>query len=282
MPTFDTPGPITVTLDLGVAGDLRIIAGDRTDATVEIRPTDETDASDVQAATQVRADYANGVLQVTGPKARPFDFSRKTRSVDVSIAVPTGSRVTGELQLGEVHCAGTLGETRIKTGAGHLTVENTAALHLDTGAGHVTADQVAGDAEIHTGTGNVRVGHVGGTALVKSSNGTVDLAGAGGEARVRTSNGDIAVGDAGAGVDAKTAVGAVRVGRAVRGEVTLATGAGDVEVGIAEGTAAWLEVKTGFGRVRNLMESAAQPTATDETVEVRAKTSYGDITISRS
>ena len=39
MPTFDTPEPISVSLELGV-GDIRIVAGDRTDTVVEVRPTD--------------------------------------------------------------------------------------------------------------------------------------------------------------------------------------------------------------------------------------------------
>ena len=39
MPTFDTPEPITVTLELGV-GDVRITASDRADTVVEVRPSD--------------------------------------------------------------------------------------------------------------------------------------------------------------------------------------------------------------------------------------------------
>nr|BFE75696.1 hypothetical protein GCM10020092_089970 [Actinoplanes digitatis] len=104
MPTFDTPEPISVTLELGV-GDVRIAASDRADTVVEVRPTDLSDESDVAAAQQVRVDYANGTLRVTGPKARAFDFSRKTRSVDVSIELPSGSRVSAEMQVGDLHGA---------------------------------------------------------------------------------------------------------------------------------------------------------------------------------
>jgi len=80
MPTFDTPEPITVTLEIGVA-DLRITAGERTDTVVDVRPSDDTDESDVQAAQQVRVDFAHGELRITGPR-RTFDFSRKTRATD--------------------------------------------------------------------------------------------------------------------------------------------------------------------------------------------------------
>jgi hypothetical protein len=41
-------------------------------------------------------------------------------------------------------------------------------------------------------------------------------------------------------------------------------------------------VNTSFGHVRNLMQSTTRPDEADETVEVRGRTSYGDITIHRS
>ena len=69
MPTFQTPEPISVTLELGV-GQVRIAASDRADTVVEVRPSDEADQSDVKAAQQVRVEYAGGMLRVTGPKVR--------------------------------------------------------------------------------------------------------------------------------------------------------------------------------------------------------------------
>jgi DUF4097 and DUF4098 domain-containing protein YvlB len=263
MPTFDTPEPITVTLEIGVA-DVRITAGERTDTVVDIRPSDDTDESDVQAARQVRVDLTSGDLRIIGPR-RTFDFSRKTRSVDVTIELPAGSPVSAEIAAGDIRAAGRLGPSRLKTGAGH-----------------VTADEIDGNADASTGSGRVALGDVAGTAVIKNSNGATTVESAGGDLRVRNANGDITVGRAGAGVDAKTSNGTVRIGEVVRGSVTLVTPAGDLDVGIAEGTAAWLEVKTGFGHVRNLLANAAGPEEAAETVEVRARTSYGDITIRRS
>ena len=282
MPNFETPEPISVELELGVTGRVRMIATDRTDTVVEVRPSDESDQSDVKAAQQVRVEYAGGILQIKGQKVRPFDFSRKTRSVDVSVELPSGSRVSGMVQLGNFHSTGRLGETRFKTGTGDIQVEQTGPLRLDTATGHVTVDHAAGDAEIHTASGKVSIGRVDGTAVVKDSNGSVEIDAVTGDARMRSANGDISVERAEAGVDAKTANGNIRLGEVVRGSVTLATAMGALEIGIAEGTAAWLDATTGFGHVRNLLESAARPEGSDETVEVRARTSYGDITIRRS
>jgi hypothetical protein len=279
MPAFDTHESVNVTIELGVAY-LRIIASDRTDTVVEVRPTDESDPSDVEAAAQVRVDYAGGTLELTGPR-RAFDFSRKSRSVDVAIELPTGSNVAAHLLMGDVQATGRLGECRIKT-TGHIRLDRTGALNVRTGAGRINADTVAGDADLSTGTGRIEIGAIAGAAVVKNSNGDTTLESVGGDVRIRNANGDIGVNHAGAGVDAKTSNGDIRLGEVVRGAVTLGTAAGGVDVGIATGTAAWLEVNTGFGKVRNELNDALRPDAADATVEVRARTSYGDITIHRA
>ena len=279
MPRYDTPEPIAVTLELGV-GDVRITASDRADTVVEIRPSDDTDESDVQAARQIQVDYTDGTLRITSPK-RVFDFSRKTRSADVSIDLPTGSPVSAQLIMGEIHCAGQLGPCRLKT-TGHVRVDRTGPLNLHTGAGSATADTITGDAEISTGTGEIRIGEIHGAAVVKNSNGDTTIDSVDGDVRIRNANGDIHIDRAGAGVDAKTSNGSIRLGQVVHGSVQLGTAAGNLDIGIADGTAAWLEVKTGFGHVRNLLENTTRPDQTDETVEIRGHTSYGDITIHHS
>lgn len=281
MPNYETPEPISVTLELGV-GDVRIAASDRADTVVEVRPSDAADESDVKAAQQVRVDYSGGMLRVTGPKAHVFDFSRKTRSVDVSIELPSGSHVSAEMQVGNLRGAGRLGECRLKTSVGNVWLERAGPLRLETSVGHVTADAITGNAEVSTGSGKVQIGEVEGTAVVKNSNGDTEIDAVTGDVRVRAANGGICVGRAGAGVDAKTSNGSIRLGEVARGSVVLETAMGDMQIGIAEGTAAWLAVNTGFGHVRNLLESATRPEQADETVEVRGRTSYGDITIHRS
>jgi DUF4097 and DUF4098 domain-containing protein YvlB len=281
MPDFETPEPISVTLELGV-GNVRIAASDRTDTIVEVRPSDEADESDVKAAQQVRVDYTNGTLRVTGPRARAFDFSRKSRSVEVSIELPSGSQVSAETQVGDYRCAGRLGECRLKTSVGNFWLDRTGPLRLSTSAGHVTADGIAGNAEISTGSGKIEIREIEGTAVIKNSNGDTTIDAVTGDARVRAANGDIRVERAGAGVDAKTSNGSIRLGEVVRGSITLGTAMGDLDIGIADGTAAWLEVNTGFGHVRNLLDNATRPEETDQTVEVHGRTTYGDITIHRS
>ena len=46
MPSFETPQPIAVTVDL-VRGDLRVTAADRADTVATVEPTNPSDAADV-------------------------------------------------------------------------------------------------------------------------------------------------------------------------------------------------------------------------------------------
>ncbi|MGB3437954.1 MAG: DUF4097 family beta strand repeat-containing protein [Actinophytocola sp.] len=281
MPTFDTPEPIVANIE-PVVGNVRVIASDRTDTTVDVRPSDESDASDVKAAELTRVEFSNGTLSVKAPRTRPLDFSNKTRSIEVTIELPAGSEVLGSTGLGDLHGTGRLGRTRYKSGVGHVQLDHTGELHMHTGAGNVVVGQVTGNAELSTSSGQLRLDSVSGTGVLKNSNGATTIGAAGGSLRVRSANGDIIVEHAEDGVEAKTANGSVRVLDAVRGTVVLETAMGDVELGIREGSAAWLDVKTRFGRVDNQMDAATAPEGATDKVEVRANTSFGDITIHRS
>jgi Putative adhesin len=281
MPVFTTPEPISVTIELSV-GNVRLVASDRADTVVEVRPSDESDDSDVQAAQQTRVEYADGTLTVRGPKSRVFDFSKKTRSVSVLVELPTGSAVHGDTSVGDVHSTGVLGECRLKASVGQFRLDGTGPLRLNT-TGHIAVGTIAGDAEVANGSGRVDLGEIGGAAVIKNSNGNINVGAVAGDLRARTANGDISVDRAGAAVEAKSSNGSIRIGEVARDAVTLDTANGDLEIGVAAGTAAWLDLKTGHGRVRNALDDIGQgPQKSEETVEVRAHTSFGDITVRRT
>ena len=67
----------------------------------------------------------------------------------------------------------------------------------------------------------------------------------------------------------------------MRGSVVLETGFGELELGVREGTTAWLDVIAQHGSVRSELNAIDGPQQSDETVEVRARTGYGDIVIRR-
>jgi hypothetical protein len=280
MPTFDTPGPITATIDVMV-GAVQISAGDPGAAVVDVRPSDTSNADDVKAAEQTHAEYANEHVLVRAPKLRSWLPRARAGSVDVTIQLPAGSEVRGAGQLTDFHCDGPLGDCRIKTGIGQIQIAQADALSLKTGIGDISVDHATGHAEITTGSGDVRVRELDGSAVIKNSNGDTWVGVAGGDLRVKAANGSIAVDLARGTVGAKSANGDVRVGEAVRDSLVLETHLGDVEVGIRDGTAAWLDVRAAAGKVLNSLESAEAPGSSAETVHVRARTSAGNVVIRR-
>jgi hypothetical protein len=282
MPTFNTPEPIAVTVELGV-GDIRIVATDRVDTVVEVRPSDSTKRSDVVAAERSRVEYANGALLIKAPKGwRQYSFRGDADSIDVRIEVPAGSQVRGTAGLAALHCTGRLGECRYRTGVGDIQVDHSGPVELKAGRGDIGVRRAVGHAEVTTGSGVVRIGSVDGTAVIKNSNGDIWIGEVSGDLRVSAANGTIAVDQAHATVVAKTANGDVRLGEVARGAISAQTAFGKVDIGIRDGVAAWLDLNTGFGTVQNDLDVAESPAPGEDAVEVHGRTAYGDVTVRRS
>jgi len=282
MPTFDTPEPISVTLELGV-GEVRIVASNRADTVVEVRPSDASRKSDVTAAEQTRVEYADDRLHIKSPKGwKQYSFRSGRESIAVQIELPVGSQVRGDLGMGGFRTTGRLGECRVKTGVGDIRLDQVGPGQLTTGVGDITVEGVTGDAEITTGSGALQIGAIDGSATVKNSNGDTWIGEVSGDLRMNAGNGRIAVDQAHATVAAKTANGDVRIGEVARGAVVAQTAYGKVEVGIRDGVAAWLDLDTHFGNVENSLDPTGRPSASEDTVEVLARSSFGDITVHRS
>jgi hypothetical protein len=246
MPRFETPGPITLELELYVA-DVRIEAGDRADTVVEVRPANEASRDDVNAVERTRVVNSPGRVQVrTARNWRMYTPRSDGGAVQVHIELPAGSRVLAKCGMGSLHSTGALGETQIKTGLGDIDVERAAAVRLQTGAGDLAVGHVDGAAELTTGTGDIRAGELHGHTVIKN------------------------------------ATGDVRVGAAAEGSLDARTGFGQIEIGIRDGTAAFLDLGTGYGQVRNDLDRSGPPGPGETTVEVRANSGYGDITINRA
>ncbi|WP_030785354.1 DUF4097 family beta strand repeat-containing protein [Streptomyces sp. NRRL S-920] len=277
--TFDTPKPITATVGFE-SGTLRVVAGDGTATVVDVRPGSELRDADVKAAERTRVEFANGTLLVKGPKSRsPFS---KGSTIEVRVTLPAGSGLRVDTQLVHVTTEGRLGDCEIKTAVGDLQIEQTAGVRLSTGYGEISLGRANGPADVTTGSGGVRLGEVAGEVTVKNSNGATDIGAAEGDLSAKVANGSVTVGRAEADITLRSANGALRVGELVRGTAVLETAAGPIEFGIRHGTAAWLDVRTRAGSVRQPLEESEAPPASVDTVKVRARTALGDITVHRA
>ncbi|MGI5393520.1 DUF4097 family beta strand repeat-containing protein [Streptomyces sp. CA-251251] len=278
MPSFDTSGPIAVNAHVG-AGSIRFTAGDRLDTVVEVRPGDPGRDKDVRAAEQTQISFANDVLTISTKDRRLIG---PTGVVDVTVELPAGSHVDTTGSWTQVLGEGPLGEVRVKTSGGDVRLDTTGPLRLAASHGSVTVDRVEGTAEITTSSGSVRVGLVEGSAVLKNSHGSTTVGAALGDLRVSHANGDIDITRAEGSLTATTAHGTLRVGEVARGEVRLETSYGAIEIGIREGTAAWLDAHSDAGRVRNTLTASDDPGQTEDTVKIRARTRYGNVDVHRA
>lgn len=278
MPSFDTPEPISATAHVD-AGSIQFTAGDRVDTVVEVRPRDPKRDQDVRAADQTEATYSAGVLTIRTPKPNLFG---RTGTVDVTVDLPAGSGIDVSGAWVQVLGEGRLGEARVKTSSGDVRLDATGPLRLKASHGSITVDRVEGTAEITTSSGSMRVGLLDGPAVLKNSHGAITVGAATGELRANGANGDIDIRRAEASVTAATAHGTLRVGEVASGTVQLETSYGSIEVGVREGTAAWLDAHSAAGQVRNALTASGSPEESEDTVKIRARTRYGNIDIRRA
>ena len=281
--SFDTPEPVSVSVEVFV-GPVHVSATDRRDTVIEVRPSRPDQSLDVAAAEQTTVERSGNLIVVRGPYrwTRYFLPWAGRESVDVHVSLPAGSGVRVNGGMGARVCSGRIGEAEISTGFGEVHIEAAGPLRVRTGFGDISVERARGRVEAKTGTGALRFGAIEGDATMRNSNGDTWIGEVGGNLEVRAASGRIAVDRADAGVAARTAAGDVVLSEVARGAVVARTAAGRVEVGVRAGVAAWLDLHTGHGNVYNELEGGGPPAQGEGTVEIRASTGYGDITVRRA
>lgn len=282
MATFQTPQPIAVVVDVSVRADIWIVASERYDTEVTIRPRKPKRSLDVKMAEQTTVDYTDGRLQVRlHPPFRHTWFS-DGGAVEVTVEVPLGSSLDLKSGMGDLRCEGEFRTADLKTDLGHIRIGHCGELRAHTDMGDVTVERASGRSRIKTGSGKIRIRDIDGVATVKNGNGSTYISHASGELSVSAANGDVSLEQAGLSTTVKASNGDITVGEVAAGSLTVQTAAGTLAVGVREGTAAWLDLSTKYGRVRNALEAIGGPGECTDTVEIRARNAYGDITVKRS
>jgi len=278
MPTFDTPTPIDLAIKLPV-GAVEIIAGDRKDTVVTVSPTNPAKAVDIRGAEETKVDFDGQRLTITGPRPR-FSFVGPFESVDVRVELPTGSRLTAETSGGGVRTVGRLGATRVKSSM--VDLDTTGDLWVRAMHGNVTVADADGGVEITADHGQIRLGAITGDTVLKASHGTIVVGECGGALEAKLSYGDLDITKALDSVTAKTAYGSIQLHEISSGSIQVESGYGQITIGVRAGVPAWLDLSSKNGRVRNELDGDGAPDPSEQTVAVRARTQYGDITIQRA
>ncbi|GAB7181449.1 DUF4097 family beta strand repeat-containing protein [Kitasatospora sp. Ki12] len=203
MQKFDTAAAITAVLDIP-AGRVQLIAADRADTTVEVRPANAAKNRDVQAAEQTTVTYTDGVLTVRVPEGK--SRLAGAGSVEVTVQLPAGSAVEGKAAATELRVVGRLGDLAFDGAYRQIKIDEADGVRLTAVDGDVEIGRLNGPAGISTTRGTIRI--------AQASRGTVVLG---------TQLGDITVGAApgvSATLDAATGYG--RISNALRNDGTAA------------------------------------------------------------
>lgn len=262
MPTFPTPEPITLDIEVA-AGDVHVRTGDGDEAIVDVRPRDAARPGDVTAAEQTRVELRHHRLIVKTPM--PWLMLGRRASVDIDVTLPTGSRLNAAVASATFHADGHYADCRLSSASGDMTVES---LH-----GDLRADSASGQLSVRRAVGTMSVSTASGGVVIDDLHG---------ELTFQTASGRLSVDRLHGTVKSQSASGGVTVGTAVEGAVNVQTASGELTVGIPEGTAAQVNLRTRSGAVTNTLQSAEGPVDGDRTLTVQARTASGDITIRRA
>lgn len=283
MPTFDTQGPVDVHVELAVVGDVTVIASERSTTTVAVRPRKPQRSADQKAVELVAVAFADGRLSVTSTvNWRAYSWFSDGGSIEVEIHVPNQTRIELRSAMGAFRCQGVFGDSQLKTSMGAIRIDEVANLAVETSYGDIVIDNVVGDLHAKTGSGEVRVRSLLGAGDITNSNGSTSIGRAGGDLHVKSANGAVLIGSADSSVWVRSATGSVRIDDVSRGEITVETSYGSLELGVHAGTAAWLDLGSKYGSVDSSLTAADGPETTDDTVEIRARTGYGNVTVRRA
>src|SRR5690349_22071359 len=266
--SFQTPGETRLDIRLG-AGEVRLETAEVQETTVVLEPLRDNEASNaaVENARVELRERGGGheVVIDVRDRGRGFGFS-KGAEVLVSVTSPEGTSVESKTGSAEVEGRGRFG-----------TVE------VETGSGEVEFGEIAGDANINAASGGVQLGSIGGNARVNTASGDQTIREIGGEATVNSASGDVIVREAASSVSVNTASGDQEIGSVTSGKVTLKSASGNCKVGIREGSTLWVDARSRSGEVTSeLPVSELPPDGSGPTVELRANTMSGDITVSRA
>ena len=232
--------------------------------TARVFPARSTRRVDVEAAERTRVHFADNALEIRVPGATRRFFG-SPGSVDVDLVVPTGSSLRLDAGYAEVEVTGTVDACAVKTSYGDIRVDDTGRLDVDSQGGTVTAGRVAGPAKVSSTYGRIRIREAGRAVPTSPP-----------RPATSTSPGPPPTSPHGRPTARST------IGEQVRGSASVSGSYGAVTVGIPTGTAAYLDLRSDHGQVRSELDRTPEPRPDIERAAIRARTSYGDITIRRA
>jgi len=278
MYTFETPGPVRLRVEL-YSGRVDVQAADTDRTTVELTAHDPVGQDAIDNA---RVEQRGDEILVLLPKTKTGLFGNRRGEVTATIQVPTDSAAEIETGTADITTRGRLGSVTAESGSGDVTLDEVGDTAVKVGSGDVSVSTVTGSLRATAGSGDVEAGSITGHADLKTGSGDVSVSTVGGDLKLKTGSGDTTIRAAGDSVDAIAGSGDLVVRRVDHGRLKAKTGSGDILVGVAEGTAAYLDVTTVTGEVTTMLEASQAPSDGAPTVELTIRAGTGDVVLQRA
>ena len=282
--TFQTPGETRLDIRLG-AGEIRVETAEVQETTVVLEPLRDNDASAaaVENARIELRERGSGHEVLVDARDRGRGIFRNAE-VLIVVTAPEGTSVESKSGSADVEGRGRFGSVDIETGSGEIEFSEIAGeASINAASGDVQLGTIGGAARVNTASGDVLIRSIGGEGKINSASGDVIIREVHGELSVNSASGDVLVREAASSVGVNTASGDQEIGTVTTGKVTLKSASGDLKVGIREGTSLWVDARSRSGEVRSeLPVSDLPPDGNGPSVELRANTMSGDITVARA
>jgi len=260
---FPCDRPVTVHVRIG-AGSVEIVAEERSTATVEVSPYNDSEVSR-EAAEHARVEMRQGRLVIEVPEAGASFLFWRGPKVRIDVRVPLDCALDVRLASADLTGHGRYSDATVKSASGDTYLEHlTGRLVVNTASGDVRLVQVDGPVQFNGASGDLTAQSIAGELVAHSASGDVEIEDIHDSANVTTASGD------------------VRFGVARRGTVKLRSASGDVSIGVPAGTGVWLDLTTMSGTTHSDLSTpdpSQQGRQADLTLQIR--TMSGDIDLRR-
>ena len=167
------------------------------------------------------------------------------------------------------------------------SVPHSAAVKVKTASADAKLDGRFGPLGVNSVSGDVRLrGEVAGNANLKTVSGDADLDRVDGDMSAHTVSGDLRIGPIAGSADLKTVSGDIKLQAVTAGDVRFTSVSGDIEVGIAQGSALDVDAGSTSGDLSSEVPLASEPVAGEggggPTVVLRGRTVSGDVKVFRA
>ena len=248
--SFHTPLPLE--LEVGIpSGDIEVETTEGEESNITVDGDDR-----LLEEVEIRHDGNRLVVAYRGKGKLGFSLS------PLSLVFGSELRVRASVPHGA--------EVKVKTAS--------ADTRLDGHFGQVGVNSVSGDLRVR--------GEIAGKAAVKTVSGDADLDHVDGDLSAHTVSGDLRIGPVAGSAETKTVSGDIRFQSVTAGDVRFSSVSGDVEIGIADGSAVDVDAGSTSGDLSSEVPLASEPQYGEgepaPTVVLRGRTVSGDVKVFRA